>query len=165
MQTNLKFWKAETKSSPNSAKVTFDKGPRVAVHIEMKNGEVHASHLSASDTFVCTGADAKLLEWLALYSEGKGEPLPLTAGAPFQAQVMRALSKIPFGRTVSYKELAEMCDCPKGARAVGNACGRNPFPLFVPCHRVIHSDGHIGGFTGGSEIKKRLLEFERVPTK
>lgn len=126
----------------------------------MKDGEILSSHLSVSEVFTCTGADAKLLEWLKHYSEGQAAPLLFLAGAPFQIQVMQALCKIPFGQTVSYKELAELCGCPRGARAVGNACGRNPFPLFVPCHRVIHSDGHIGGFAGGSEIKRRLLEFE-----
>lgn len=144
--------------------VHFPKGPRVKVHIEIKNGEIHSSHLSVSHSFTCSGADGKLLDWLALYSEGKGEPLPFLAGSPFQIQVMQALSKIPFGRLITYKELAEMCGSPRGARAVGNACGRNPFPLFVPCHRVIHSDGHIGGFAGGTQIKRRLLEFEAGKT-
>ena len=64
------------------------------------------------------------------------------------------------GKTVSYQELATMTGHPKSARAAGSACGRNPCPLIIPCHRVITSAGKLGGFTAGLEIKKLLLAFE-----
>ncbi len=157
--------KAEIELSPNSAMQKFVKGPKVAIHIEIQNGKILSSRLSLSDHFSCTGANDELLEWLENYSEGKTSTLNLQCGTLFQCQVMKALEKIPFGQTVSYKELAEICGKPNGARAIGNACGRNPYILLVPCHRVIHSDGRISGFTAGPEIKRRLLEFERVSTK
>jgi methylated-DNA-[protein]-cysteine S-methyltransferase len=140
--------------------VKFDNGPHISIHIELQDGEILSSRLSLCDAFTCTGATPHLLEWLTLYSQGQSTPLPFHTGTPFQRKVMQAMSQIPFGQTVSYKELAEQCDTPRGARAIGNACNRNPFPLLVPCHRVIHSDGRIDGFALDIEIKKRLLEFE-----
>jgi len=73
---------------------------------------------------------------------------------------MKALSQIPFGKTITYGKLAEACSHPKAARAVGTACKKNPFPLFIPCHRVIQHNGKIGGFAYGEEIKRRILDYE-----
>lgn len=81
---------------------------------------------------------------------------------PFQQAVLRAASRIPRGKVATYGELADGLGRPGAARAVGNALAANPFPLIVPCHRVIRSDGTIGGFTGGEDIKRRLLELEGV---
>lgn len=126
----------------------------------MEDRIIRSSRISLSDQFSCTGADPFLLEWLEAYSEKKPTPLLLSAGSPFQKKVMEALAEIPFGKTVSYQQLAKTCGAPKGARAIGNACGKNPFPLLIPCHRVLRADGKLGGFSCGLEIKKRLLEFE-----
>ncbi len=78
----------------------------------------------------------------------------------FQKNVLEAMKKIPYGETMSYQQLAKDVGIPKGSRAVGNACGANPIPLYYPCHRVIKSDGELGGFSGGISIKKQLLMIE-----
>jgi len=83
-------------------------------------------------------------------------------GTPFQKKVWSALGKIPYGQTRSYKEIARAIGYPKAFRAVGNANGRNSIPLILPCHRVIESNGGLGGFGHGIEIKRRLLDFEKA---
>ena len=82
-------------------------------------------------------------------------------GTPFQKKVWSALARIPYGRTRSYKDIAKSIGHPKAFRAVGNANGRNSIPLIVPCHRVIESNGGMGGFGHGVKVKKRLLAFEK----
>jgi methylated-DNA-[protein]-cysteine S-methyltransferase len=83
-------------------------------------------------------------------------------GTNFQKMVWTELKKIPFGETRTYKEIAVAIGKPKAARAVANACGKNPYPIIIPCHRVVRSDGTIGGFTGdgGVEKKRQLLRQE-----
>ena len=83
-------------------------------------------------------------------------------GTPFQKKVWSALARIPYGQTRSYKEIAQTIGHPKAFRAVGNANGQNPIPLIVPCHRVIETNGGLGGFGHGIRIKRRLLEFEKA---
>lgn len=82
-------------------------------------------------------------------------------GTPFQIKVWRALQHIPFGRTVSYREIAEQIGHPRAFRAVGSANGKNPISIIVPCHRVIGATGHLVGYGGGLGIKKALLVHER----
>ena len=82
-------------------------------------------------------------------------------GTDFQLRVWNALTEIPFGETRSYKDVAEMAGSPRACRAAGNAVGKNPFLIVLPCHRVIASDGTIGGFSADIRIKKYLLEFEK----
>jgi O-6-methylguanine DNA methyltransferase len=84
-------------------------------------------------------------------------------GSDFQKKVWQEVLKIPYGQTQSYQQIATQIGLPKGARAVGTAIGKNPVCLLVPCHRVISADGSLGGFSGGLEIKKKLLQLERVP--
>jgi len=84
----------------------------------------------------------------------------LLEGTDFQKTVWTALRKIPYGETISYKELAEMIGKPRAVRAVGAANGANPIPIIIPCHRVIGNDGSLTGFGGGLPLKKRLLELE-----
>ena len=83
-------------------------------------------------------------------------------GTAFQKKVWTALSEIPYGRTISYGELAQTLDLPGGSRAVGSANGQNPIPIIIPCHRVIAADGSLGGYTGGLDIKRRLLDLEEA---
>ena len=78
----------------------------------------------------------------------------------FQQQVYRAIYRIPKGQTRSYCWVARQIGNPAAARAVGNALNRNPFAPLVPCHRVVRSDGSLGGFAGGPSKKRRLLEAE-----
>ena len=82
-------------------------------------------------------------------------------GTDFQLRVWNALTEIPFGETRSYRDIAEAAGNPKACRAVGNAVGKNPFLIVLPCHRVIASDGTMGGFSADIRIKKYLLEFEK----
>ncbi len=81
---------------------------------------------------------------------------------PFQIRVYREVASIPWGRTKSYKWVADRLKKPKSQRAVGQALKNNPFPFIIPCHRVIRSDGAPGGFSGGRTLKKRLLKAEKV---
>jgi methylated-DNA-[protein]-cysteine S-methyltransferase len=82
-------------------------------------------------------------------------------GTPFQQRVWQELTRIPFGATITYAELAERVGSSNRFRAVGNANGRNPISILVPCHRVIGSGGKLTGYAGGVDRKQRLLEWER----
>lgn len=99
------------------------------------------------------------------YFQGKRQhfeiPLDLSSGTPFQQKVWQELLKIPYGQTISYAQLAKNIGQPTAYRAVANANGRNPISLIVPCHRVIASNGGLGGYTGGLEIKQQLLDLEQ----
>ncbi len=89
--------------------------------------------------------------------------LPLApVGTPFQLKVWDALKTIPYGKLVSYKDIAESVGSPKAVRAVGGANGKNPIPIIVPCHRVIGSNGSLTGFGGGLETKRRLIDLEKA---
>ena len=89
--------------------------------------------------------------------------LPLLIdGTDFQMKVWMSLIHVNYASTSTYAELAMAIKKPKSYRAVGNAVGSNPFPVIIPCHRVIHSNGDISGFTGGNHIKKWLLKHEGV---
>ncbi|MBA4374148.1 MAG: hypothetical protein C0402_14960 [Thermodesulfovibrio sp.] len=81
-------------------------------------------------------------------------------GTAFEKKVWNLLREIPYGETRSYKWLAERLDMPKASRAVGNALGKNPIPIIYPCHRIIESGGGLGGYTPGTDIKRRLLGIE-----
>lgn len=82
-------------------------------------------------------------------------------GTEFQKKVWRKLLTVGYGQTISYKELANRCNNPASVRAIANACGANPLALFVPCHRVVASNGGYGGYTGGLDKKMALLDWER----
>ena len=85
-------------------------------------------------------------------------------GTNFQRTVWKEISKIPYGETRTYKDLAIAIGKPNSSRAVANACGKNPYPVIIPCHRVIRSDGKLGGYSGvgGVKKKKELLKIENV---
>ncbi len=87
--------------------------------------------------------------------------LDLAEGSRFERRVWEATRRVPYGTLVSYGMLAGRLGLPGGARAVGNALGKNPVPIVVPCHRVIHGDRSIGGFSSGLRWKRFLLELER----
>ena len=84
----------------------------------------------------------------------------LPIGTPFYQAVWREIAKIPYGKPVSYKEVAHRIGKPKAVHAVANAIGANALSLFIPCHRIIASDGGIGGYAGGLEVKRALLKIE-----
>jgi len=81
---------------------------------------------------------------------------------PFQKQVLRLEYRVPRGRVSTYGRLARRVGKSSVARAVGNALARNPFPLIIPCHRAVRSDGSLGGYAGGVSMKRRLLEYEGI---
>ena len=107
---------------------------------------------------------ADLAERLQAYLGGGKTSFPdeldLSAATLFQRKVWETTRLIPYGETRSYRWVAEQTGRPGAARAVGQALGRNPLPIIVPCHRVIANGGHLGGFTGGLEMKRCLLRLE-----
>lgn len=90
-------------------------------------------------------------------------PFKLT-GTPFQLTVWKELQNIPYGKTTSYKEIAQKINKPKAYRAVGMANNKNPLPIIIPCHRVIGSNGKLIGYAGGLKLKNYLLELEKSHT-
>lgn len=114
------------------------------------------------DITLVAESDAELRRQLRAYAAGEREQFDLTVEFPDShlGAVMRAMAAIPYGETRTYGELA--AEVGSGAVAVGQACGANPLPVVVPCHRVVGSDGY-GGFSaeGGVDAKRRLLAFER----
>ena len=105
-----------------------------------------------------------LMERLILYSSSHKvnfpDKLDLCGATAFQHAVWEATQLIPYGETRSYAWVAEQIEQPKAVRAVGQALGRNPLPIIIPCHRVLASDGKLGGFTGGIKMKQKLLHLE-----
>lgn len=89
-------------------------------------------------------------------------PLDLQWGTAFERRVWQEIHRIPVGKTISYSDLALRAGNPKAVRAVGTACGKNPIPLVIPCHRVLAKDGGLGGFTWGVDVKQKLLALEGV---
>lgn len=105
-------------------------------------------------------AERQLREYFAGERFAFDLPLDL-AGTSFQLAVWRALTAIPYAGTCSYRDIAIAVDRPKGFQAIGQANTRNPIPIIVPCHRVINADGSMGGYGGGVERKRALLEMEK----
>ena len=111
------------------------------------------------------------IKWLASaarqlteYLEGKRFEFDVPVdpqGTLFQLQVWRGLQKIPYGETVSYQDIAIQIGNLRAVRAVGMANHRNPLPLIIPCHRIIRANGHLGGYAGGLERKRALLQLEK----
>lgn len=100
---------------------------------------------------------------LNAYLAGELQAFTLTLaprGTPFMLIVWEKLSGIPYGSAASYRQIAEDSGNSRAVRAVGTACGRNPLPVFIPCHRVVGSDGHLTGYRGGLAIKHALLDLE-----
>lgn len=99
------------------------------------------------------------------YFKGKRRNFALRVflkGSGFQTQTWVALSKVGYGKTVSYSELAALAGNKKAFRAAATSCAKNPVPIIIPCHRVIAKDGSIGGFGGGIEMKKKMLHLEKA---
>jgi len=104
------------------------------------------------------------LNQLEAYFAGKLKTFSLNVCldvTPFQKKVLTTLRRVPYGKTISYGELAEKIGTPKASRAVGQANAKNPIPVVIPCHRVIGSNGKLTGFGGGVAVKKALLDLEQ----
>lgn len=141
-------------------KISFltDLGP---ITIEEEGGEISSLLFSFSKseeyTPLLLKAKTEVEEYLR--GERKEFDLPLSPkGTPFQEKVWRELLKIKYGERISYGEIGERIGS-KAYRAIGNACGKNPIPLIIPCHRVVGKN-NLGGFSLGIELKKKLLDIE-----
>jgi len=147
----------------------------VNFHVTVKNDYIIKTTLKvATDAaFFCTieidqrnsSIIDKILIWLKDYANKKSSiNLPLLVnGSDFKKKVYQSLLKIGLGKTASYQDIAAEIGSKSAARAIGNACNKNPFPLFIPCHRVIRKNQQIGGFALPIEIKESLLAFETNP--
>ncbi|WP_440990281.1 methylated-DNA--[protein]-cysteine S-methyltransferase [Haloarchaeobius baliensis] len=131
---------------------------------------MHVSILGSSleiDESAIAEPPATVREQVREYERGERETFDLTVSTPenMTGDVMAAMADIPFGETRTYGELAAELDT--APVAVGQACGRNPVPLVVPCHRVVGSDGGLRGYSGGDGVdtKRRLLDFEQGTTQ
>lgn len=119
------------------------------------------AHVILQETKILKIAFRQLEEYL----QGSREVFELQlnpSGTEFQKKDWLALQQIPYGKTVSYGDIAKQIGCPKGARAVGLANNKNPIPIFIPCHRVIGSSGNLVGYGGGIDKKIKLLEIEGI---
>ena len=114
----------------------------------------------SAETAIHLEAAAQLNAYLA--GNLKEFTLPLAPdGTEFMRTIWNCLLDIPYGETISYKEIALNSGHPNASRAAGSACRRNPIPIFIPCHRVISSSGDMGGYRGGIELKRHLLDLEK----
>lgn len=140
------------------------------IHLYSENGKIVGLCFDGSDEV--TGSDAvieKTKEWLDLYFDGKmpGDLPPVCfGGTPFQKRVLEIVAAIPYGEVMSYGEIADIIAKEKGirkmsAQAVGQAVGRNPISILVPCHRVIGKNGSLVGYGGAMYRKVFLLDLEK----
>ncbi len=120
-----------------------------------------ASTLPGQDSELLGKTRSCILEYLTGRVPLPVVPIDLRKGSPFDRKVWKAIEGIPFGKTMSYGQIAERAGSPGAARAAGGACGRNPVPILIPCHRVVAGGGKLGGFGGGLDIKRALLELEK----
>jgi methylated-DNA-[protein]-cysteine S-methyltransferase len=130
------------------------------IGVWLPNEQRHARRDADDIPPVLKDAAAQLEEYFAGERAEFDLPMELD-GTPFQREVWSELSRIPYGQTIIYGELARRVGRPNGPRAVGQANGRNPVPIIVPCHRVLASNG-IGGYGGGLKVKRALLAIEGV---
>jgi methylated-DNA-[protein]-cysteine S-methyltransferase len=114
----------------------------------------------------CPKLEFQVSQWVESYCAGNVAmpklPLKWEKINPFTLSVLNAIDTIPFGKSITYGELAEKIGRPKAVRATGTACGKNPFPLIIPCHRVLAKDSRIGGYSLDLSIKMKLLSHERI---
>jgi methylated-DNA-[protein]-cysteine S-methyltransferase len=136
------------------------------IGIESQNGQIVRIWLPNESDGISSGASDPLLDTAAdqivAFLNGSMRVFSLEIspkGTPFYLKVWDALREIPYGETTTYGALAAKLGRPKAYRAVGLACGKNPIPLIIPCHRVVGANG-LTGYRGGLDMKKRLLEME-----
>lgn len=142
--------------------------PHFGVSFFLKNDSIIRTALFKSTSFVCnlygrSSLQKKIFSWIETYLEKKSSPpLPinLSSFSSFSQTSLRVIQSIPFGKTISYQEVATLVGNPKASRAIGNVCAQNLFPLIIPCHRVIGARQNLGGFAYPLEIKKNMIHFE-----
>ena len=139
--------------------VASEKG-LVAIDVRSNTAQVETSKNTSAQAIL-----KKTKQQLDQYFAGKRTSFDVAldlVGTEFQVKAWRALCRIPFGKTISYGQQASNIKKPKAFRAVGSANGKNPIPIIVPCHRVVASDGSLGGYSLGLKMKKQLLALEGV---
>ncbi len=146
--------------------VAFFKSPIGVLKIYSSESLLHKIEVvKERNDFECSTFNYKVIEQLEAYFEGRlhtfNLPVSFGGATEFQKKVYDELLKVRFGKTKTYKELAQAIGNPGAYRAVGTALSKNPVPIIVPCHRIVNSNGKIGGFALGSDSKKFLLDFER----
>ena len=128
--------------------------------------------VGVGDRIKKVSATGRVIDTIKRYCSGEnvsfeGCHMDWSSLSPFQQKVLKTAMKIPYGSVATYGSLAGKIGCPRGSRAVGNALARNPFPLVIPCHRIIRGDGKPGGFSagGGVMLKNKLLQIEQLSTR
>lgn len=145
--------------SLGEATVVEEDGRIVMLGLSAKGKAAVPADALRQESPILRRARAQLEEYLA--GRRRSFDLPLAPiGTQFQRKVWEALTRIPYGETRSYKQIAEAVGCPRGCRAVGLANNRNPISIMIPCHRVIGADGRLVGYGGGLPLKKALLRLE-----
>ncbi|MBI5194497.1 MAG: uroporphyrinogen-III C-methyltransferase [Nitrospirae bacterium] len=138
-------------------RISFEK--KASFIKELKS--VYKDHVIVRDNIYFTAIISELNNYFKGVHLNFTSKLDLT-GTAFQKLVWKTLLRIPYGKTASYKDIAEMTGRPGASRAAGSACGENPVPIIIPCHRIISADSSLGGYSGGLEIKKALLGLEGI---
>ncbi|MGD0795874.1 MAG: methylated-DNA--[protein]-cysteine S-methyltransferase [Dehalococcoidales bacterium] len=149
-------WVGILSSGNGLRRVTLPQRSEAGVYRELGNPE---------QATLADNGFSDLKERLQAYFAGEQidfpDTLDFSGATPFQRDVWRITRLIPYGRTRSYQWVAAQTGRPGAARAVGQALGKNPFPIIVPCHRVVASNGGLGGYSGGIEMKRFLLSLEK----
>jgi O-6-methylguanine DNA methyltransferase len=153
-------------------KYNIASSPEITVFFVMESGRLTSIQLVPDTAFTLAfkGSDSTIEDQAERFMRQYAQkqvigpwPLKNQVQAPiFTKKVWQCLLKIPFGSTMSYAGVAKKIGHERAMRAVGNACGKNPFPLLIPCHRVLAKGFHLGGFSSGREVKLRLLRHENV---
>lgn len=157
----------ETNSKGTGVHHRWALGPPIHAQFTLQDLKIYRIRIALAKEFSCSidgeGFEEEIFDWMDSYSKRqKGPPLPLILSSltPFTRKGLKAIDSIEMGDVASYGEIASRAGCAKGARAIGNVCNKNPYPLVIPCHRVIQGDGSIGGFAYNLRIKKTLLAYE-----
>ena len=149
-----------TIGATDTAVVLADFSERPMMPAQLASVRRRIGPTAEGDTPLLDAAEHQLREYFAARRTGFDLPLDLP-GSAFQERVWGELARIPYGETISYRELAGRVGVPAGTRAVGRANGSNRLAVIVPCHRVVASDGGLGGYGGGLAAKRFLLDLER----
>ncbi|HEY7625320.1 MAG TPA: methylated-DNA--[protein]-cysteine S-methyltransferase [Candidatus Limnocylindria bacterium] len=145
-------------------------GPRgvIAIHYGAKPDDREMHRISGAygpgilpDRQSCDEVLTELDEYFSGRRRSFDVPVDLAPLTPFQRRILAATARVPFGEMTTYREVARRAGNERAARAAGGALGANPIPIVVPCHRVVATDGSLGGYAGGLPAKRRLLALER----
>ncbi len=152
----MNYYAKET--SIGQVTITEDKGFITGLYIQKEIKKINGKNILSD---ILQNAFNQLEEYLC--GKRKNFDLPLNPkGTPFMQKVWSYLYQIPYGETRTYKDIAVRLGNEKSYRAVGNANNKNPIPIFIPCHRVIGSDGSLIGYAYGLDVKRKLLELEEL---